>query len=301
MKLNTYFKQGVQILVIKELNNLNNSLVEEIRKVEAICKDFDGLNGTIFLDTSFNFNKDIKSIFLMYEDSKLVSLISMFMPTRHEAEISAYTLPEYRNKGYFKKMFQKAVNELEKYGVEDILMVCESQSKFGRKIVKKLDAKYDFTEYFLKYVGILNQSLGNYKYLSRLCTPGIEDLETIIDVSKHAFNDTYEDAKGMIQDTFKSEDRLQYATVFEKKFVGIGSVCFDGNQISIYGLGILPEYQGRGLGKELLLLILNDLAKNNYKNITIEVNGENEKAFELYKNNGFQVEISYNYYRRKIS
>ncbi len=53
--------RGAIDMLIKELNHLDNNLIKEIQELELICKDFDGLNGTIFLDTTFNFNKDIKS------------------------------------------------------------------------------------------------------------------------------------------------------------------------------------------------------------------------------------------------
>lgn len=287
-------------MLIKELNHLENDLIEEMRELESICKDFDGLNGTIFLDTTFNFNKDMKSKFLIYEDDRLASFLSIFIPTSHEAEISAYTLPKYRRKGYFAMLLQNAVKELKEYEVEDILFVCESKSTTGKEVVKRLNAKYDFTEYSLRYANTVNKSLDSYKYLSRLCTPNIEDLETIVCMSQRIFDEEYEDAKSMIQNTFESKDRIQYASIFEDKYVGMGCASFAEDEISIYGLGILPEHQGRGLGKELLFLILNDLEKKHHTNITIDVNSANEKAFKLYKNNGFQVEISYDYYRKKI-
>jgi len=287
-------------MLIKELSHLDNSLIKEIQELESICKDFDGLNGTIYLDTSFNFNKDMKSKFLMYEDKKLASFLSIFLPTSHEAEISAYTLPEYRRKGHFTMLLENAIKELKTYGVEDILFVCESKSEMAKEVTKELNAKYDFTEYSLRYSDIGNNSLDNHKYHSRLCTPKIEDIETIVHMSQRIFNEEYEDAKSMVQNTMESEERIQYAIIFENKYVGMGCASFAGDEVSIYGLGILPEYQGRGLGKELLFLILSDLAKKNCRNITLDVNSTNEKAFKLYRNNGFEVEISYDYYRKKI-
>ncbi len=287
-------------MLIKELNCLDNELIKEIQELELKCKDFDGSKGTIFLDTELNFNKYIKSKFLMYEDNKLVSLLSIFIPTRHKAEVSAYTLPEYRKKGYFTALLQNAEKELKEYVVEDILFVCESKSTTGREVAKKINANHDFTEVSLKYADTVNNLFDSHKFLSRLCVPTIEDLETITYMSMDIFNEEYEDAKKMMQNTFESEERIQYATIFEDKYVGMGCVSFVGDEISIYELGVLPEYQGRGLGKELLLLILKDLTKKDCINISLEVNSTNEKAFELYKKNGFEVGISYDYYRRKI-
>lgn len=287
-------------MIIKELSSLSKDLIEEIRNVEAICKKFDGLDGDIFLDTSFNFNKEIKSVFLIYEEDKLISLIFLFIPTRNEAEISAFTLPEYRNKGYFNKLYTRAIEELKKYGIHEILLVCETKSSVGKIVVNKLNSNYDFTEYFMKYPNLCMQDDSKRRFFWELVTPGLEDLDSLITMSRIIFNESYEDSKDMILNTFESRNRLQYAVIFKNNYIGMASVCFEEEQVSIYGLGILPEYQGKGLGKELLLMLLKDLEKRGHKNITLEVNSKNQKAFKLYKDNGFLIDTSVDYYRKSV-
>lgn len=286
-------------MIIKELKTLNKNIIDEIRLVEAKCKEYDNSKMDIYLDNEFNFNKDIKSIFLMYENEKLISLLSMFIPTREEAEISAYTLPSYRGKGCFKHLFNAAIDELKKYKINDILLTCESSYKIGSEIINKLGGKYDFSEYVMR-LNVEKFSFDKNKCLSKLCIPVIEDVEILTDISQKTFKENYEDAKSMLKNTFESKDRKQYALKLENEFVGIGSTSFDGTETSIYGLGILPKYQGRGLGKELLLWILNDLIQKGKKNITLEVDSSNKKAFNLYKKNCFEVEIAIDYYRMKL-
>jgi len=127
-------------MIIKELVKASEEVIKEIRQLEIACKDYDKLTGDIFLDSSLNFNPYMKNIFLLYEDDKLVSLLTMFIPTQTEAEISSFTLPKYRQKGYFKALFVKASNELKKYEVQDVLFVCEPQSFSGKAVIKKLKA-----------------------------------------------------------------------------------------------------------------------------------------------------------------
>ena len=101
---------------IKILNKTSKEITEQIKEVEIICKTYDKINGNMYLDTSLNFSPEMKSLFLFYKDNKLISVLSIFMPTAAEAEISAYTLPEYRLKGYFKKLLIEATEELKKSG-----------------------------------------------------------------------------------------------------------------------------------------------------------------------------------------
>lgn len=68
--------------------------------------------------------------------------------------------------------------------------------------------------------------------------------------------------------------------------------------IDIGPLAILPEYQGKGLGRQLLRAILDFAQKEKYKNAMLCVNADNEGAKELYIKEGFvQAEgvVAYEY------
>lgn len=69
--------------------------------------------------------------------------------------------------------------------------------------------------------------------------------------------------------------------------------------MNIGPLAVLPEYQGKGLGRILLRASLQFAASHNYKRTILCVNGENERAQALYIQEGFkQVEgvACYNYF-----
>lgn len=287
-------------MIIKELKILDNNVIKEIREVEEECKKHDGLKGNMYLDTSLNFNKDIKSIFLAYQKEKLVGFLFMFIPTQQEAEIYAYTLPEYRQRGIFRNLLEKAQAELINHNIHDILIVCENGFLHGKEITKRVNAEYEFTEYVLKYIQNDNSILKDKSYRTKLCTPTLKDLEELISMSQLIYEENYEDSKSMILNTLESESRNQYTIMFDNKFIGIGGANAEDNEISIFGLGILPEYQGRGFGRELLHQIVSDLLKKNYKNITLEVNSNNKRAFNLYKSSGFEIKTAIDYYRKKI-
>lgn len=287
-------------MLIKELKILDNNVIKEIREVEEECKKHDGLKENICLDASLNFNKDIKSIFLAYQKEKLIGFLFMFVPTQQEAEIYAYTLPEYRQCGIFRNLLEKAQAELINHNIHDILIVCEKGFLHGKEITKKVNAEYEFTEYALKYIQNDNSILKDKLYRAKLCTPTLEDLEELVSMSQLIYEENYEDSKSMILNTLESESRNQYTIMFNNRFIGIGGANEEDNEISIFGLGILPEYQGKGFGRELLYQIISDLLKKNHKNITLEVNSNNERAFNLYRSSGFEIKTAFDYYRKKI-
>ena len=286
-------------MIIKSYISLSEKAIKEVLNLEKICNEYDKLKGSVFLDTSLNFNHHINSVFLLYENRELISMLSMFIPTQQEAEISAFTLPKYRCNGYFKALLSKAVEELRKFDIQDILFVCERQSISGKGVTTTLNAEYEHTEYSMRF----NKARDEYgdTYRLSLLTPHFKDFDKIIDTSMRTFDDSYEDSKGLIENCLQSETREQYLAVLNDEIIGLGSINQERDEASIFGFGIVPEYRGKGYGKELLHLIIDRLLQMGKTEIMLDVNSENVHALELYKKTGFQIEVAFEYFRKKVS
>lgn len=284
-------------MILKALKLYSDDIVNEVHHLEQICNEEDNLKGTIFVDTTMNFNQDMNSIFLLYNGNQLISMLTMFVPTQHEAEITALTLPSQRGKGYFQRLLFRAIEELNKYEIPEVLFVIESQSITGKHVVKQLTAQYEYTEYCMR----LDQShyvplaVNRLKYLK----PRVEDLKKLIDLSMEIFEDSYEDAQGMIMNIFQSGTRSQYMGSLNHEIIGMGSSSVNDDEASIFGFGITPKFRSKGYGYELIHLIIEQLRKRGIREIVIEVDSTNTHAFKLYQKMGFQIEIAYEYYRKK--
>lgn len=288
-------------MIIKGYTKLNDKEIKEVKKLEKVCNEYDNLNGSVFLDTSMNFNKQIQSVFLLYEKRELVSVLAMFIPTEHEAEICAVTLPKYRSSGYFKTLLFKAAEELRKFNIPKVLLVCERQAVSAKQVLNTLQAELEHTEYFLRLDR--KRFLENQAVERRLSFREAEnaDLARLIRTSMSIFEDSFEDAKFMIENTFKSDSRKQYLGLLNGEIVGLVSASEDNQEVSIFGFGILPEFRSKGYGKELLYLLVGSLLQSGKTQITLEVDSENEYAFELYKKSGFRVEVAYEYYQKMVA
>lgn len=109
----------------------------------------------------------------------------------------------------------------------------------------------------------------------------------------------------MVEKMMASEDNIEGGSMIlfhREKPVGIirGSRDeYEGLQTMYIGpLAIIPEYQGKGLGRILLRALLLFSKERSYKRTMLSVNGENERAKALYIQEGFkQVEgvICYKY------
>jgi len=64
----------------------------------------------------------------------------------------------------------------------------------------------------------------------------------------------------------------------------------------IDAIGVLTEFQGQGLGRNLLRYGIQYAAENNFGKVMLSVNGENDKAAGIYFKEGFEKEALYKCY-----
>ena len=287
-------------MIIKKFKTLDRRTTQEVLELEKACNDYEQLQGSVFLDTSLNFNQDIHSVFLLYDDKKLISMLSMFIPSHSEVEISALTRPENRQNGCFKTLLGQACQELRLYKIPGILFVCEEGAESGKQVVKALNAELDHSEYYMSlFKG--EQDYSNRSSLS-LVKSTAQDLETLIALSIRIFEDNYEDARSLMENTLNSRTREQFRVVLADRTLGLVSVNhLSEEESSIFGLGILPEYRRKGWGAELLSLVLRDLWSRGKQQAVLEVDSGNKQAFRLYQKMGFRIVLAYDYYRRKVA
>ncbi|WP_346936433.1 GNAT family N-acetyltransferase [Clostridium sp.] len=279
---------------ILELRELDKRQIEDIKNLEGICQKYDKTKGSVFLSNEINFSKEINCFFLLYEEETLVSFVSMFIPRSKEAEVSAYTLPEKRKKGFFKILLESAINELRKYGVKEILFVHETSSNDGMLVLKKFNAIYDFSEYLLVY---RQDEFIKRDGKLKLAPITIQDIDEIAKLNMDIFNKTLEEGKAIVNRAIESKDRISYMAKVDNEIVGICSISLEGGNAFICGLGISTKYRGLGYGKEILSKGIEKALTLDIKDIYLEVDSKNHTAYNLYINNGFIIKTQLDYYR----
>ncbi len=278
-------------------NQLSSEQIKQYRELEQTCRQHDRLERTAFLSNELNFNTQIDSFYLLYEGNTLVGVLSMFLPTKDASEISAYTLPEYRHRGCFHLLLQTAEEELKKYGINQILFVQEPQSKDAQAVLNHYQAKYAYTEYLMTYDRTVYQEKESRIRLFPAEQANATEMASIDSV---LFEEDYDESLSMTEKSIASPHIEQYCAFLDDTLVGICNANLENGDISIYGVGIKPEFQGKGYGRELLNLLLGRLLRHKDRNITLEVSSRNEIAYRLYITSGFRAVTQYDYYTYSI-
>lgn len=107
----------------------------------------------------------------------------------------------------------------------------------------------------------------------RLFTPHAYDEETIARVIARSEND---------------DDRVYLSIDAEERVIAYFFLWYYRSAFPILGIGIADEYQGQGLGKQLMKILIEAATNGPCKGIELTTVTDNQRAFSLYEKCGFK-------------
>ena len=126
----------------------------------------------------------------------------------------------------------------------------------------------------------------------------LNEIDELKKLFKHSDFDKY---KLDLINNIKDDVRDIYVMIDNEKFIGELTVYYKGKSelevienIRVYlsAFRVLKEYQGNGLGQNLLNFVIKDLEAKGYTEFTIGVEDDNENALHIYKKFGFNKIIA---------
>jgi [ribosomal protein S18]-alanine N-acetyltransferase len=117
------------------------------------------------------------------------------------------------------------------------------------------------------------------------------DLPTLIDIDSHCFAKGIAYTEADFQRFLKKKKSATLIGQFGTQIIGFAiTVTSSKNKLMhLVTLDILPEWQGKGVGKRLLEHIIRQARRDNVERINLEVAEDNYKAIQFYLNHGFQT------------
>lgn len=294
---------------ILKLNELSKKQKTDAESLVKVCLEKDKLERSLYLDKDMNFDEDLDSFYLLYVGEVLQSILTIFAPLETEAEISAYTLPEAREKGYFNALLDIALDELADYEIERVLFVVEPDSNSGLKTMEAIGAELVKSEYlltknlvessFVQPEGKVGSSEEDERGTN--ITIHIQKLQkekrTEANVlGKRIFTEDYTDTSDFPEDNTWD----CFGAYLENKLIGVCNVTYSFNYASIFGFGVEREYRGKGYGRKFLQEIMALLKDKGVTILNLAVSSDNKTAYSLYKRMGFMIQTQYDYYEYLI-
>lgn len=288
-----------QSIVLKE--KINQKDYCEIKDLEKLCAQRDEVSFKLELEYKLNILSKLNyglvnlNDFMFYDNDALIGYIGINDFGGDVLEVNGMVHPDHRKKGIFTKLFLLVQDEWNKRMQQEMLLLCDNKSTSGIEFIKKLTRDYDHSEYDM----VLNmEAIPNFSCHNIILRKAKScEAKRIAEMDSLFFDmDVKEDSEFI-------KDNIENGTTFiaEINNTDIGKVRLEINDGvgGIYGLGVLPEFRGRGYGREVLLLSVDRLKEMGSKRIILQVEINNRNALNLYKSCGFEENYVMNYYKMK--
>ncbi len=316
---------------------LTQAELAEIEHLAQLCNSEDGLDLKLNWETLRRRSKSETNDFLYYEQNTLIGFLGLYVFNAKEAEVSGMVHPVYRRRGIFTQLLSAAQDEIRRRHIPTLLLIVEHTSSSGQAFVRQLKTTYDHSEYKM----VLEQFRQPEGFDERLQfrEARVDDLPALKHITAEAFGMADNEVDWYSAHVLESSARRYYLATLSnvnivqhpanastvsndqpiayshspkeadtdasngsaEMVIGKLDVSLEGQSAFIYGFAVLPEYRGRGYGRQILARTIQELLAQGRERIALEVATENRNALSLYQACGFRETGSYDYYALSVS
>ena len=279
---------------------LSQTELAEIEQLLHVCNAHERVDLKVKWEMLRSRPRDAINDFLYYEQNVLVAFLGLYSFNPHEAEISGMVHPKYRRKGIFTPLFHAALTECQRRNIARVLLIVEHASTSGQGFVSTLDITYDHSEY--KMVLQEPRLPSSFDEHLQFREAREEDIPALTHITALAFDLPEQGVDWYSKDVLAHPARRYYVGVLKNvAVIGKLDVSLGNQEAFIYGFGVLPEYRGRGYGRQLLARTIQALFAIRKTQIVLEFATVNKNALSLYQSCGFREKGSYDYYKISVS
>ncbi|PLR69052.1 GNAT family N-acetyltransferase [Bacillus sp. UMB0893] len=269
---------------------LTSSEQIEIQELQRECEAADLIKLKLNWEMLRNRRGNESNDFLHYEDGKLAAFLGVYH-FGNKVEICGMVKPEYRRKGIFSNLMNASLASCKERKVREILLNAPANSEAAKGFLKTIPSEFSISEYQMKW----SETEAAYDESVTLRPSAPEDLAVEIMLDVKCFGLLEQEAADHYQSIKREEDQDFHMIEYKNKTVGKMRVSHSNQEAWIYGFAILPEYQGKGIGRKALKNVIRKEHGNGYS-IFLEVEAKNAHALKLYESCGFKAFHVQDYY-----
>ena len=277
--------------------NATSALAEpQLREALALletCNRADSIDIPIFVPELAD-PANVQTAITFTEHSALIGLAAV--PDDSVPEASLMVHPAFRRRGIGKTLVGAIRTELRRRKLNGCLLVTDQASLSAKSFLAALSIPYTSSEYRLE----LNPSASDRsrpRIAALTMRPATrDDAEILIQVLSAAFWEPDEHARTNVLATLQEKSRRFYLAELNGEPIGAIRVGEWSGNGDITAFGVVPDHQGKGYGRQILLDAVDLLLPLNLPRILIEVAVDNRNALSLYESCGFHITQEYGYY-----
>jgi ribosomal protein S18 acetylase RimI-like enzyme len=274
--------------------------IEEIRSLAELCDQHEQLHMRISWSALSSREGDEVCDMLYYLDGHLVGYMVLDgVGEGSECEITGMVHPAYRRRGIFTTLLRAAQEDCARHSIPHAILVCERSSVSGQAFVQSVGAFLELSEHEMWLTNFQERGMFDDRLSFKQAT--LEDLDALVKVQAESFGVPEILSRQSIVHRLKEPAcrvflaRFGGSEVECGESVGLLRLQDEGGSVGIYGFGVMPDYQGRGYGRQMLEEAIRLVRSEGDSPIMLDVETTNERALGLYLSCGFEIKTTYDY------
>jgi ribosomal protein S18 acetylase RimI-like enzyme len=277
---------------------LTHTELKAIDDLAEICERHDGLDLRLGSNIAQSLGDDSSNGLAYYRDDLLVGFLSLEGLGSSEAEASGMVHPQHRRQGVFRALVAAAEVECRRSGSGALLFYCDHHSESAKAFLEAIGARFVFAEHRMRLEQASNIPPPDPRL--NLQAAAVADAGTIARILADDIGTEAQFLAQKIAADIQRQARQYYIARLGGDLVGTINVdVIDGNPY-IYGFVVLPEYRGRGYGRQILGRTIEAIQAGGQRSVFIEVESDNRTALSLYRSVGFAITHTHDYYRKEL-
>jgi len=266
--------------------------LEDVAALAAVCVGVDGGRLKLEWGTLRSRPADVVNDFIWFDERGLVGFLGLYGFRPDQVEMCGMVHPDRRRQRVFSTLFDAAMSELRCRGAPQVLMVVHRGYEAGAAFARSVGGAIEHSEHRMALRREPAPVTFDPLVSVRAARP--EDAPFVEACVGAAFGlpspqSAAEEFETLYLERLSAD--LANTRVIEYAAVPIGTVRVDRDDdaAGIYGFAVLPEFQGRGIGRQVLSALARELPAEGTRNVSLEVSTSNDAALRLYLSCGFDV------------
>lgn len=281
---------------IKVLKTINHTIDRLITGLYSECIAVDPVSVTPLATL-----KEIDGVMtvVLYEDNRLAAYLSSYEIDDESIEIQAFTHPDCRQRGFFKALFEEWKKNYAPERRKHITFQCDERSAAVRGFIEHNGCILEDTEYMLVCDNPKDHIDNDLEHpdprILEFEVIGCGDLELLAKVHAHVFDQSLEESQDFLNDIKVIPDIRYQLILYHKIPAGIFFLRPSLKSTYLFGLGIIPELQGKGYSDIVMRNVFRNLPVF-CTQVCVQVGKDNERALHVYQKNGFEIKEALSIY-----
>ena len=279
---------------------LINNIVNQAQHLELMalaerCQTNDGDLPAIYYHLLLKPRAHAGNVFC-YDAHTLVGFLSVFFFNEKASEITLLIDPNYRRQGLAKAMLQQVLPLLTAKQIDTLLFSVPGTQPQDWLTTKGL--VYQHSECHLERPHAPSTRLSERLTIRRAERA---DLNILCHIEQACFTNNPSSSPGRFLQLLNDPDYQLFIADYNQEPIGKAHLRKHQHKAILSDIGILPDFQGQGLGSELLSFCIHHAQQQGFTRVALDVETHNETALKLYLNHGFNVVSKQDFYQFPFS